>query len=276
MLSREIKIDSICIVTPESPTGRLRQGVNKFGVIWGLLKILSSLYHKFSESSFSARQASVEKSFFEMDVENVLNIVSEVHYSKDINSEKTISWFVERDPSVVCFLGGDIVRKPFFKSIDALILNYHSGISPLFNGSGIAYHCCANGRPNFCGGTLMVMNERIDGGNILSYYFPEINKEDNSTTLFLKGIAGSVELYSRFVKYYLKEKKFNYINQPRNFLYYKSNDWTIWEDLKLREFENSRRIQNFVRTEKIIELYNKKELDSDSVFGQIINQIIKD
>ena len=93
------------------------------------------------------------------------------------------------------FLGGDIIKNEFINSFK-YCFNFHSGISPFFNGNKTNFNACANFRPNFVGGTLMRMSEKIDGGDILMHYLPEINYNDNPGSLFVKGIIGAVEMYT--------------------------------------------------------------------------------
>ncbi|OEK06773.1 formyltransferase family protein [Roseivirga misakiensis] len=268
---------SICIVRPErvSNKKRLKDGIKKFGYLWLMLKLMSSFYHKFTRHGFAKRLAYVESESFKNQSLDTLPDTSEVFHSTDVNSDVTISWINNRKPKVVCFLGGDIARKKFFDNVTALVLNYHSGLSPLFNGSSIAFHCVAKGRPNLSGGTLMVMNERIDGGNILAYYLPEISESDNASTLFLKGIQGSVELYIDFLNYYLKNSEYHSLKQERSLNYFGSNDWTIWEDIRLKWFEGSNRMRIYKRPKNIINVYDRAmKPDLKTVYGELLSNTL--
>ena len=95
----------------------------------------------------------------------------------------------------IFFLGGDLARAEVINSVK-LCVNFHSGISPVYNGNKTTFHAVSNYRPNCNGETLMIMNE-IDGGDILMHFLTSINDEDRAEDLFMKGIIGSVSLFQR-------------------------------------------------------------------------------
>jgi folate-dependent phosphoribosylglycinamide formyltransferase PurN len=99
-------------------------------------------------------------------------------------------------PDVTLCLGGPVYPKAF---IDAspLTLNFHSGISPLYNGTASIRFAFANGHPHLCGGTLMIMSTQIDGGRVLGHYLPAIESGDSPESLFDKTVHGAATMYTR-------------------------------------------------------------------------------
>ena len=57
------------------------------------------------------------------------------------------------------------------------MLNFHSGVSPLYNGSATILFAFANGHVHLCGGTLMTMSPVVDGGDVLAHFLPAIEAE---------------------------------------------------------------------------------------------------
>lgn len=77
-----------------------------------------------------------------------------------MNSTNTIKLIKENNLDVICFLGGDITKKDFINSTK-LCLNYHSGLSPFYNGNKTNFHAVSDFRPNFAGGTLMKIKAKV-------------------------------------------------------------------------------------------------------------------
>jgi folate-dependent phosphoribosylglycinamide formyltransferase PurN len=266
---------SVIFVTPESnKKSRYLKLIKEYGIIWFVLRIFSVIYNKYLNKSFIKELSSLEKKIkhsdrWKLSTNNFDNMIC-----SSINSEEAISFINKKHPDVICFLGGDIAKKVFFESTNALVLNYHSGLSPFYNGSGTTFHSVAHHRPNFCGGTLMVMNERIDGGQILSYYLTPIEEKDTAATLFIKGIEGAVKLYLEFLIYYKNEKIYNSVNQERALHYFRANDWTLVEDLRVLNFQESGKMKLFVRNAKIINIYNSFDKNIQWIYSEMLNNIL--
>jgi len=246
-LEKSAQVIGIIWVRPEKEAGRIKRGVQQRGLIWLMLKLMDGLYQKFSSSSFTSMLNASRNKYFNQYKD--YSPQAEQLISMDVNNEETISFIKKLNPEFVCFLGGDIARKHFFEQMNCPVLNYHSGLSPLYNGSGTTFHAVANNRPNFCGGTLMLMNEKIDGGAVLGYYLPAIEASDTAADLFCKGISGSVKLYSAYLNH-LDPIQLKGLEQGRSVLYYRSNDWTISRDLDLAEFEHAGKMARYKRTEE--------------------------
>lgn len=235
-LSNEWDVKGVVFVRPINR--KIKPKYNNFlhRCLWLFLHGFSYVFNKIVKNSIFYNFKEIEKNYFPYTFAKTNKHLAEknieVFNCNDINSVKTIQWLNNLEPDIVCFLGGDIVKKIFFDSINALVLNYHSGLSPFFNGSATIYQAYINANPSMCGGTLMIMNEKIDGGNILAYHLPSICVSDTPNLIFLKNIRGAAEIYSLFLQYYNEKKTYSSIPQLTSMLYFKSNDWTIYHDLK--------------------------------------------
>jgi len=264
-----------CIIIPsQKSTGRgIRHKIKQYGIIWVLLKIISTLYVKWSKSSYLNLLKRTENVFFNSSFKEFNEIdPARIHRLETVNSKVAIDLIRNNQIDVICFLGGDIARKNFINSARIACLNIHSGLSPFYNGSNSAQWTFADFRPNFCGVTLMRMNERIDGGNIISHYLPEITSKDDVSTLFCKGINGGIQLILDEIKNINNGDVFSGIRQNRCFKYTRGMDWVIYHDLRLNLFHKSGRIKLYNRKEKIFTYADIT--DENFPFSKILDYIL--
>lgn len=273
------KYNVVGVCNPNSKPNRkiLKRDLIKNGFIFQILKLLSLIYHKFLKKSFSKKLNNNQETFFSEASELYKKIPQSIIYSVDsINSKESIDIAKKLNLDIICFLGGDIVKKDFLSLAKIITLNFHSGVSPFYNGSGTTFSAVADNRPNFCGGTLMSMNERIDGGDILAHYLTPIEEKDDSSRLFLKGIIGSVKLYSIVLDYIIKTNIApSGYKQERSFRYFTSSDWTIYQDIKLEVFEKSGKMKRYVRDEKVFTYFDKKKSSNFPLYFESLNEILK-
>lgn len=180
-----------------------------------------------------------------------------VHAAVDVANEGP-ALLTKLQPDVVAVLGGPIYPKQF---IDAapLLLNYHSGISPLYNGTASAQFAFANGHPQLCGGTLMTMSTVVDGGLILGHFLPAIAPGDTPADLFVKTVAGTADAYDRLLAHLGGGGSYQAIPQPPPLFYYRAVDWTIHHTRSVRR--NLRRdiASDFVRVEHLVEYWRSSD-----------------
>jgi methionyl-tRNA formyltransferase len=151
----------------------------------------------------------------------------------DVNAEATLRLVREAAADVVLCLGGPIYRAPLINACGTMI-NFHSGVSPFYNGASAIMFAFANGHFRLCGGTLMTMSHTVDGGDILAHYLPAIEPDDTPATLFMKTVRGAAETTDRFLAHVEPTGTFARCPQPSPLFYYTSGDWTIHYACKLR------------------------------------------
>ena len=263
------------IIHPKSRSKNIvKKIIGDGNIILVILKILSIIYNKLSLSSFSYKLKRAENKYFSSFSEKYDSINDKIKYQVDsVNSDFTINLLKSNKIDIICFLGGDIANKRFFDVLtNTIILNFHSGISPYYNGNKTTFHALSDFRPNFCGGTLMKMNYKIDGGSIISHYLTPIALNDSVADLFFKGIIGSVKLYSIALNN-INELDECGINQNKSFKYLVNNDWNIVNDIKLNIFQKSNRMKFYLRDEEIITY--KKNDNIKNMYSKTLSRILK-
>jgi methionyl-tRNA formyltransferase len=151
----------------------------------------------------------------------------------DVNAEATLGLVREAAADIVLCLGGPIYRAPLIKACQTMI-NFHSGVSPVYNGASTIMFAFANGHFRLCGGTLMTMSPTVDGGDILAHYLPAIEAGDTPATLFMKTVRGAAEVADSFLAHVERTRTFARCPQPSPFFYYTSGDWTVHYSRQLR------------------------------------------
>jgi len=190
---------------------------------------------------------------------NIINdseLINNIHYCEDINSEITVNKIKSLKSDIIICHGGPKYRSGILNAAP-IVLNYHSGISPLYNGVHSHLFALSNGEPYFCGGTLMLLGAKIDGGDILSHYIPKIELNDNVSSIFIKNMLGSYELCDDFISNLKSENLIGCVKQPHSKYYYQMKDWNINYYLKLRKNFNKIKLKNNQRNRKIIRYWDK-------------------
>lgn len=172
----------------------------------------------------------------------------------DINSQHAVSTLTEINPDVVICLGGPLYRRPLINAC-RLMINYHTGISPIYNGTGTIYWCFANGHVNLSGATLMVMGDKIDGGNILGHYLPSIDANDDPARLFAKCVVGGVSMYDNFLNWYWSNRTYTSVTQPDPLFYYRGYQWNVTQNLAIERIIKNELVRKFKRDENCYEYW---------------------
>lgn len=78
--------------------------------------------------------------------------------------------------------GTRIIGQKTLRSVDAIFVNMHAGITPAFRGAHGGYWAMAQGRPDLAGTTVHLVDEGIDTGKILDQRVFQPNESDNFST----------------------------------------------------------------------------------------------
>jgi len=166
-------------------------------------------------------------------------------------------------PDVVVVLGGP-VYPPAFIEAAPLVLNFHSGISPLYNGTATIRFAFANGHPHLCGGTLMKMSSVVDGGSILGHFLPTVESGDTPASLFMKTTVGATTLYDRILSALAGNTRLSTVPQPRPLFYYRGLNWSLYHSLLTRRHVQRDIGRKFARSEEILEYWRESDDHSAS------------
>jgi folate-dependent phosphoribosylglycinamide formyltransferase PurN len=178
-------------------------------------------------------RAALERRFADLDglyERHAAPVAAEV---ADVNGPEARERLRALAPDVVCCLGGPIYREPLIRSVP-LMLNFHSGISPIWNGASTIAFAYAHGTPALCGGTLMTMDPAVDGGDLLAHYLPAVEPGDTPGSLFAKTVRGATEAYLAALAHLAAGGRLAGVPQPPPVFYTRSSDWTVWHGQRVR------------------------------------------
>lgn len=235
---------------------RARKELTRFGLAHSLYRAMAALPNPWVgwDSTKAIREA--ERCFFSGAAADYDEVVAPVaRRVEDVNAEATIQLVKEAAADVVLCLGGPIYRAPLIKACGTMI-NFHSGVSPVYNGASTILFAFANGHFRLCGGTLMTMSPTVDGGDILAHYLPAIEPEDTPATLFMKTVSGAAETADRFLRHLKSTGTFARCPQPSPLFYYASRDWTVHYSRQVRRHLESGSAAKAVRPAELVEYYS--------------------
>jgi methionyl-tRNA formyltransferase len=226
-----------------------RRDIEKQGLAYYVLRKLAR--NRFKTLGWDEREdlARAQQRFFPHAAEDYRREVApRAHDVDDINAPEGVELLAGFRPDVVVCSGGPIYREPLIRAA-GLMLNFHTGISPLYNGSYTIYWTYANRQPHLTGGTLMLMSPVVDGGDILAHFLPDVEAGDTPAVQFMKCIAGGVRLYGDFLADLARGAPYATAPQGRPFLNYRDDDWTVAQNLAIARNIRNKICKKFVRGE---------------------------
>jgi len=123
-------------------------------------------------------------------------------------------------PDVIALCGASIIREPIL-SITPYIVNLHSGLSQWYRGVWTTLWAIHNEEPEYVGYTIHFVAKGIDDGDVICQGRPQICRDDNHESLYVKTIKKGTEATlatirniqeSSFKRYPLKQKGKVYLN----------------------------------------------------------------
>lgn len=246
------------VLIEEKTNKSKKKKIKRFGISWTIFKIFSKLYLKLNKSD--EMEKVLDKIKIERKFEKFQNKIISID---NINSKKSLEIIEKLSPDYICSLGGGLIKEKGISLAKKCALNFHSGISPFYNGADINSKVFESRNLNFIGGTLMIMTAKIDGGMILSHFFPSIEMKDTPSSLFYKGIIGGTELYKEFIDYNENNREYVTIPQRTPMHYYLGYDHNIMTDIIVKYFMGKGLIKKFIRNKKKINYYDESSEISD-------------
>ncbi len=226
-----------------------RKNIEKFGHLHHLLqKLGKNRFRSFGWNERADLERAQRKYMPAAEAEYQSLVAPKAETIADINSREGIARLASFQPDVVLCSGGPIYRRALIQSTK-LMLNFHTGLSPIYNGSYTIYWTYANRQPHLTGGTLMRMSPVVDGGDILAHYRPAIAADDTPADQFMKCIMGGARLYNRFLDDLAAGKSFVSVPQGPPFLYYYGHDWTVFQNLTIERSIKNQICKAHVRDE---------------------------
>jgi methionyl-tRNA formyltransferase len=116
-----------------------------------------------------------------------------------VNSDFTIAELRRLSPRVVIVNGTRIIQDKVLKTVDAVFLNTHAGITPMYRGVHGGYWALASRDPANCGATVHRVDRGIDTGSIIAQSTITPNTEDSFATYPFLQIATAIPLLKQAV-----------------------------------------------------------------------------
>jgi hypothetical protein len=205
------------------------------GVTYGALRALAAVPSPLIGWDWRRALAQAEERFFPDAAAGYerAGVPAVAHAVGDVNGPETIALVRRLAPDVVLCLGGPIYRAPLIEACGTMV-NFHSGVSPVYNGASTIMFAFANGHAHLCGGTLMTMGTVVDGGEIIAHYLPAIEAADDPATLFMKTVRGAAEVCSRFVDHVESVGSFASVPQTPPLFTCTNEGWTVHHTQRIR------------------------------------------
>src|SRR5262245_37133577 len=206
-----------------------RSPVEKLRTAWRTLQPMNALSHLPMPLTWN-KSASLRRAYAALIPDTVNNYARHcakraVHID-NVNAYDGISMVSRCEADVMICFGGPIYCKELISSC-GMSLNYHTGLSPIYNGASAIYFAFASGHIDLCGGTLMTLSPKVDAGDVLSHYLPRIEATDDPATLFVKSVIGGVGLCNSFFQTAKPDGHFVTVPQGQPFFYHRARDWTV-------------------------------------------------
>lgn len=122
--------------------------------------------------------------------------VEEVPHLNDPASAAAVA---AHDPALIVRVSGGILRPEIFKLARVATLNIHHGMAPDIRGMWSIPWGLVEGRADWIGATLHVIDEGIDTGAVVWRGGPQIAPGDTATTLLLRAHIAVVDALARCV-----------------------------------------------------------------------------
>jgi methionyl-tRNA formyltransferase len=116
-----------------------------------------------------------------------------------VNSDVTITELRRLSPRVVIVNGTRIIQDRVLRSVDAIFLNTHAGITPMYRGVHGGYWALASHDPTNCGVTVHKVDKGIDTGSIVAQATITPTVEDTFATYPYLQIASAIPLLKKAV-----------------------------------------------------------------------------
>ena len=229
-LAQSFPIDAVVLEQKPPVSTFLRRRVRKLG----LGKVLGQLL--FVAGVFPFVNYRSRRRLQEILSSNRLD-TSEIPHSRlievpSVNSDATICELQRLSPSVVIVNGTRIIQDKILKSVDAVFLNTHAGITPMYRGVHGGYWALASRDPANCGVTVHRVDRGIDTGSIIAQATITPSRDDSFATYPLLQVASAIPILKQAVTDALAGRLSDMAPPPG-----KSQLWThptAWEYLRNR------------------------------------------
>ncbi len=151
-----------------------------------------------------------------------------VIHVNSVNDELCKQELEKLQPDIVLVNGTRIISKKILQCTNAIFINMHVGITPLYRGSHGGYWALYNNDIQNFGTTIHLVDTGVDTGGVLQQAFIKPKKEDNFTTYPILQVAAGIgaleEVLPKVIKGGCQVKN----NTEKGHMYYQP---TVWQYL---------------------------------------------
>ena len=197
------------------------------------------------------RLVETERSFFsEHHWGNVQGEVTTVARGQ-LNTADVASRLADADVDAVVVFGCGIIKSPILEVLPPCrTFNLHQGLSPYYRGSGTNFWPFVDGRLNYIGVTLHMIDPGIDTGGIVAHARPEIEGGDSLHTIGCKTVIASAKLLDAVLGTLESGGNIEPISQWAKGTLYRRCDFNGEAIRKAREMESAGYVEDFVMRRK--------------------------
>lgn len=197
-LSQSFTIDAV--IREEKPplAAFLKRRIKKlgFGTVFGQLLFSAAIVPVVSYQSRRRIQQIISAN--NLDTSEIPN--TKVIDVSSVNSDATISELRRLSPTVVVVNGTRIIQEKALGCVNAIFLNTHAGITPMYRGVHGGYWALACGDAANCGVTIHKVDQGIDTGSIIAQATISPAAEDTFSTYPFLQAAKAIPLLEQAVR----------------------------------------------------------------------------
>ncbi len=165
-----------------------------------------------------------------------------------LNSPEVARLVEKASPDAAVVFGCEIIRSPLLELLPQnRTFNLHQGLSPYYRGSGTNFWPFVEGRLEFIGVTLHLIDAGIDTGDIVAHERPDIEPGDTQHALGCKTVVKTAGVLLNALDIVERGDYLHHIPQWQKGRLYRNSDLTAEAVLKVREREEQGFVGEFVR-----------------------------
>ena len=121
-------------------------------------------------------------------------------YVTSVNNEESRKILMKIQPTIVLVNGTRIISKQILQCVNAVFINMHAGITPMYRGSHGGYWALYNNDIENFGTTIHIVDTGVDTGTVLKHVFAKPGKADNFTSYPIIQVAEGIKLLPQVIK----------------------------------------------------------------------------
>jgi len=145
--------------------------------------------------------AEYEKKYFSRYPDFPQGDILEIEKRK-INDPQTVSWVKARQPQFILLFVTGILGEGWLQTFPDKIINLHLGLSPYYRGAATLFWPFVNDDLSGVGVTYHLATSRVDAGDILARFRPELKIGDNYYDVTNKAIRNAIDRVAEVITGY--------------------------------------------------------------------------